>query len=199
MEERYVVLDDDPTGTQAVHDVPVLLRWSPDTLGKALEASPSVHLLTNARALTAEGAEQVTFDGARTARMVAPESRLVLRGDSTLRGHLLAEYRAVVRAAFADREPVLMLVPALPAAGRVTLAGVHYAGSVPVHQTAYARDGLFAYRSSRLLEWAEERTRACCPPITASRCRSMTSADAGRMRFSGRCGGLRPGTGGGGS
>jgi uncharacterized protein YgbK (DUF1537 family) len=158
MSERYVVLDDDPTGTQAVHDVPVLLRWSPDTLGKALEASPSVHLLTNARALTAAGAERVTFDGARTARMVAPESRLVLRGDSTLRGHLLAEYRAVVRAGFADREPVLMLVPALPAAGRVTLAGVHYAASVPVHETDYARDGVFAYRSSRLLEWAEERT-----------------------------------------
>jgi uncharacterized protein YgbK (DUF1537 family) len=163
MGERYVVLDDDPTGTQAVHDVPVLLRWSPDTLGAALSASPSVHVLTNARALDASAAEEVTFDGARTAHLVAPDARLVLRGDSTLRGHLLAEYQAVVWAAFAERDPILLLVPALPAAGRVTLGGVHYAGSVPVHQTAYARDGVFAYRSSRLLEWAEERTEGLLP------------------------------------
>ena len=58
--ERYVVLDDDPTGTQSVHDVPVFLNWSPDPLRAALEGSPSVHLLTNARALSAEQAERVT-------------------------------------------------------------------------------------------------------------------------------------------
>jgi uncharacterized protein YgbK (DUF1537 family) len=163
MAERYVVLDDDPTGTQAVQDVPVLLRWSPDAVRAALVTAPSVHLLTNARALDASGAEKVTFDAASTARLAMPDARIVLRGDSTLRGHLLAEYRAAARAAFAQREPVVMLVPALPAAGRVTLAGVHYAGSVPVHETAYARDGVFSYRSSRLLEWAEERTEGLLP------------------------------------
>jgi uncharacterized protein YgbK (DUF1537 family) len=156
--ECYVVLDDDPTGTQSVHDVPVFLSWSVDPLRTAFESSSSVHLLTNARAVMADEAERVTFDAACTARAADPEVRLVLRGDSTLRGHLLAEYRAAARAAFGDRALVLMLVPALPTAGRVTRDGVHYADSVPVHETDYARDGVFSYRSSRLLEWAEERT-----------------------------------------
>lgn len=156
--ERYVVLDDDPTGTQSVHDVPVFLSWSPDPLRAALESSASVHLLTNARALSADDAERVTYDAACTALAADPGVRLVLRGDSTLRGHLLPEYRAADRAASDGRPHVLMLVPALPAAGRVTRDGVHYAGSLPVHETDYARDGVFSYRSSRLLEWAQERT-----------------------------------------
>jgi uncharacterized protein YgbK (DUF1537 family) len=161
--DRYVILDDDPTGTQAVHDVPVLLRWSAGDVRAALAGSPSVHLLTNARALAAEAAEEVTFNAARAARLAAPDARLVLRGDSTLRAHLLPEYRAVTRAAYGGRPPVLLLVPALPAAGRLTLAGIHYAASVPVHETDYARDGVFSYHSSRLLEWAEQRTDGLMP------------------------------------
>ncbi len=163
MTARYVVLDDDPTGTQAVHDVPVVLRWSPTSLRATLQGATTVHLMTNARAMTAAEAEAVTFDAARTAELAAPDVRLVLRGDSTLRGHLLSEYRGVVRAAFDGDPPVLMLVPALPAAGRVTRGGVHYAASVPVHETEYARDGAFSYRSSRLLEWAQERTGGLLP------------------------------------
>jgi uncharacterized protein YgbK (DUF1537 family) len=162
-DEKYVVIDDDPTGTQAVQDVPVFLRWRPDELAATLEASPSIHLMTNARALNAEGAEEITFDAASTARRALPDARLLLRGDSTLRGHLLPEYRGVVRAAYPGRSPVLMLVPALPAAGRVTVAGIHYADSVPVHETAYARDGVFSYGTSRLLKWAEERTDGLLP------------------------------------
>jgi uncharacterized protein YgbK (DUF1537 family) len=161
--ERYVVLDDDPTGTQSVQDVPVFLKWSADPLRAALAGSPSVHLLTNARALSADQAELVTYDAAATALAADPGARLVLRGDSTLRGHLLPEYRAADRAGSRGRPLVLMLVPALPAAGRVTRDGIHYAGSLPVHETDYARDGVFSYHSSRLLEWAQERTDGLLP------------------------------------
>lgn len=157
-----MVLDDDPTGTQAVHDVPALLSWSLPDVRAASRESSSIHLLTNARALDPVEAELVTFDAATAARRAAPDATILLRGDSTLRGHLLAEYRAVTRAAFDGRNPVLLLVPALPAAGRVTLGGVHYTrlanGHQPVHESDFARDGVFAYRSSRLLEWAEQRT-----------------------------------------
>ena len=55
-----------------------------------------------------------------------------------------------------------LLVPALPSAGRVTVDGVHLlerdGARVPVSETEFARDGAFAYRSSRLLDWAEERS-----------------------------------------
>lgn len=36
-----VVLDDDPTGTQTVHSVPVLADWSVDTLAREVRKSVS--------------------------------------------------------------------------------------------------------------------------------------------------------------
>jgi len=159
-----IVLDDDPTGTQAVRDVPVLLdRCDEAQLAAAAgKGRPAVHVMTNTRALPAREAEEVTEEATRAARRVLPHARLVLRGDSTLRGHLLPEYRAVRRAAFSDRPPVLLLVPALPAAGRITHDGVHWlvvdSRRHPLHQTEYAQDSDFAYRSARLLDWAAERS-----------------------------------------
>lgn len=158
-----IVLDDDPTGVQALRDVPVVLDWSPPDLTWALaQRRPSIHLMTNVRALPAAQAERVTHAAASAALGAAPDARLILRGDSTLRGHLGEEYRAIRRATDASRPPVLLLVPALPAAQRVTLGGIHWVGTdrrrVALSETEYARDGAFAYRSARLLDWAQERS-----------------------------------------
>ena len=81
-----IVLDDDPTGTQAVAGVPVVLDWSDEALREALSAgSPrAIHVLTNSRALSAERARETTFDAACAALEALPNARLVLRGDSTL-------------------------------------------------------------------------------------------------------------------
>ena len=63
-----VVLDDDPTGTQAVAGVRVLLRWSPETIHDNLaHGEPCVHLITNSRALTPAAAEHVTSEAAAAA------------------------------------------------------------------------------------------------------------------------------------
>lgn len=159
-----IVLDDDPTGVQAVSHVPVLLRWEPERIARAASPRPrSLHLMTNVRALAPERAEEVTHEAARAAHEALPGTQIVLRGDSTLRGHLLQEYRAVTRAAFVERPPVLVLVPALPAAGRITRDGIHWLEGptgtrVRLSETEYAHDGGFSYSSSRLLEWAEERS-----------------------------------------
>ena len=46
------VIDDDPTGTQTVHSVPVLADWSVDSLEAALrEDVPCFYVLSNTRAL----------------------------------------------------------------------------------------------------------------------------------------------------
>lgn len=158
-----VLLDDDPTGAQAEAGVPVALEWDQPLLARVAATAPrAVHLLTNARALAAAEAEAVTREAAAAAAAAFPGSPLFLRGDSTLRGHLLPEYRGLRDAAFPGREPVLVLVPALPAAGRVTEGGVHYllreGERVPLAASEYARDPDFAYSSSRLLDWAEERS-----------------------------------------
>ena len=161
-EAGYVVLDDDPTGVQTLAGIHVLLAWDEGDVLAALGDRPSVHLVTNARALAPERARAVTASAARTAVADAPDARVVLRGDSTLRGHLLEEVEAVASVVTPDRAPLLLLVPALPSAGRVTIAGVHLIERdgrfMPLHETEYASDGMFSYRSARLLEWAEERS-----------------------------------------
>lgn len=167
-----IVLDDDPTGTQAVQDVPVLLRWDREAIAAAADGTRALHLMTNARALRPADAGAITEDAAGTALAARPGARLVLRGDSTLRGHLLEEYEAVRHAAFPDRPPVLLLVPALPAAGRITLGGVHLLVADgtrrALHDTEYARDGSFAYRSARLLDWAAERSGGLLDPAAGA-------------------------------
>jgi uncharacterized protein YgbK (DUF1537 family) len=158
-----VVIDDDPTGAQSEAGVPMLLGWSPPLLRGAAKRGPrALHLLTNSRALERADAYRVVRAAAEASVATLPDADVVLRGDSTLRGHLGEEYRALRDGAFAGDDTALMLVPALPAAGRVTLGGVHCiernGGSQPLHETEYARDGDFSYRSSRLLTWAEERS-----------------------------------------
>jgi uncharacterized protein YgbK (DUF1537 family) len=158
-----LVLDDDPTGAQSEAGVPVVLEWGPEVLARVAASEPrAVHLLTNARALVPAEAEAVTREAAAAAAAAFPGAPTFLRGDSTLRAHLAPEYRGLRDAVFPGREPVLVLVPALPAAGRVTEGGVHYlerdGERVPLAETEYARDPDFAYSSSRLLEWAEERS-----------------------------------------
>lgn len=163
-----LVLDDDPTGAQAQSGVPVALEWGPEVLGELATRDPdAIHFLTNTRALAPVEARSVTFQAASAAMSVFADSPIVLRGDSTLRAHLLPEYLGLRDAAFGSRTPVLMLVPALPAAGRVTRGGTHYLERdghlVPIADTEYARDGEFSYRSARLLEWAEERSQGFFP------------------------------------
>jgi uncharacterized protein YgbK (DUF1537 family) len=51
---KIVVLDDDPTGTQTVHSVPVLTEWSVPLLVAELTAPGSCfYILTNSRAFPA--------------------------------------------------------------------------------------------------------------------------------------------------
>lgn len=160
--DRLVVLDDDPTGVQTLAGIRVLLAWDdPSRIGRALAGRRSVHLVTNTRALEPEGARAVVAAAARAALGSVAGAQFALRGDSTLRAHLVEEYLGLCEALDRGRPP-LLLVPALPSAGRVTREGVHLIqrdGRVePLHETEYARDGLFAYTSARLLEWAEERS-----------------------------------------
>lgn len=159
MSDPLIVLDDDPTGTQAVENVPVLLEWDAQLLEEArATGSPAIHLLTNSRAYPPARAGAIVRDAAQAAVAAFGRPRLVLRGDSTLRAHLLEEYLAVRDALFPGRTPPLLLVPALPHAGRVTVGGVHLLGRTPLHETEYARDPSFAYRDARLLQWAEDRS-----------------------------------------
>lgn len=167
---RLIVLDDDPTGTQSVSDLPVLTSWSEPDLRWALETEePAIYVMTNSRSLDAPTAKvrnaQVAQAALEAATHVGVEIDFVSRSDSTLRGHFPLEPDTLTecaRAAGIDIDGTI-IVPAFGDAGRITVGGVHYAGSaaegyLPVGETEFARDATFGYRSSDLREWVEEKT-----------------------------------------
>jgi uncharacterized protein YgbK (DUF1537 family) len=155
-----VVLDDDPTGAQASVNVTVILDPDPSFLSTwtADRRPGTVFVSTNTRAMSGAKATALTAKIVDAVRGNWPTARFVMRGDSTLRGHVLEEYLGVVGAA----RPTLVLLPALPRAGRITRGGVHYIERdgriVRLDQTEYAGDADFAYTSSNLGRWAEERS-----------------------------------------
>ncbi|MDP8905237.1 MAG: hypothetical protein M3N29_07970 [Chloroflexota bacterium] len=166
-----VILDDDPTGTQTLRDVPVLTAWTADAIARHLD-EPVVFLSTNSRSLDEQAAVALVTDAVEAA-LAAARARdrpisLVSRSDSTLRGHFPAETAAIARAAGAPDARVL-LAPFFAEGGRVTVGDVHYlegdAQRVPVAETEFARDPVFGYRASALRDWVAEKHAAVGLPV----------------------------------
>ncbi|MGH9187412.1 MAG: four-carbon acid sugar kinase family protein, partial [Acidimicrobiales bacterium] len=156
-----LVLDDDPTGSQSASDVDVLLRPDRAEFRDWLRGGdPALYLVTNTRSMAAPEAvallRRVRAEVDALARDEGQRVAYVLRGDSTLRGHVFEE-----SAVFEEVGGVLLFVPAFPEAGRITVDGVHYLrtihGVVPVAHTEFAQDPVFAYRSETLSQWVLER------------------------------------------
>lgn len=165
----FVVLDDDPTGTQSVSGLPVLTSWTQADLAWALEQeAPAVYVMTNSRSLPPDQAERVTREvvGAASAAAAAAGRRLafVSRSDSTLRGHFPLEPDIIADLLEAEGQAVdgIVLVPAFPEAGRITVGATHYTRVgdelLPTGETEFARDATFGYRSSGIAQWVEEKT-----------------------------------------
>lgn len=170
-----VVLDDDPTGTQSVADLPVLTGWSVEDLTWALtQGKPAVYVMTNSRSLDPADAEQRNREVATAALQASQATGVpigfVSRGDSTLRGHLPLEPNTLAHVLEQAGSPIdgIVLVPAFADAGRVTVGGVHYAGPVadgftPVGDSEFAKDATFGYTSSDLRDWVAEKSAGSKP------------------------------------
>ena len=163
------VLDDDPTGVQSVHGVPVLTTWTVDDLRWALtQPSPTFYILTNSRSFPEEEAVALNREIASNLSVAATDSGtdfdVVSRSDSTLRGHYPAETDALAEALREGgrRPDGLIICPAFFEAGRITVDDVHWVRQdgelVPAGQTEFASDHTFGYRSSDLKAWVEEKT-----------------------------------------
>ena len=164
--QKVFVLDDDPTGTQTVHDTIVLTEWSVASLQREMEAAAAVcYILTNTRSLTADRAAAMNREIAknlqRAAELAGRPFTVISRSDSTLRGHFPQETDALADA-LGSRPDGVLIIPAFMAGGRYTIGGVHYVEEgdelIPAAQTPYARDAVFGYRHSNLREWVEEKT-----------------------------------------
>ncbi|WBB54657.1 four-carbon acid sugar kinase family protein [Verrucosispora sp. WMMD573] len=166
-----VVLDDDPTGTQTVHGVPVLTRWDVSSIAAELASRPpALYLLTNSRSLDPVRAAEINFRTGWQIRTAARWTRraiaVVSRGDSTLRGHFPDETVALAEGLGGAVDGVLM-VPAFLEGGRVTVDGRHWVADGtrwrPVADTPYARDATFGFTSSDLPDWVAERSGGQIP------------------------------------
>ncbi|KAK8228967.1 hypothetical protein HDK64DRAFT_254496 [Phyllosticta capitalensis] len=163
-----IALDDDPTGTQTCHDIPVLTVWDVPTLKAefaATRAGSGFFILTNSRALHAEDARQLVTEICLNLKAASDATgkpfEVVLRGDSTLRGHFPDECD-VVEEVLGEAD-AWVLAPFFLQGGRYTIGDVHYVAEgetlLPAGETPFARDATFGYKSSDLREWVEEKSK----------------------------------------
>jgi uncharacterized protein YgbK (DUF1537 family) len=180
--ETVVVLDDDPTGTQTVHDIPVLTEWSLPALQAELANDlTACFLLTNSRSMTLPEAQELNATiGRNLTRAAQATGRgfvVVSRSDSTLRGHFPGEVQALADALGHDFDAWL-LIPFFLEGGRYTIDDTHYVAEgdmlVPAGDTEFARDAAFGYRASNLRQWVEEKTAGRLP---ASEVAAVSIAD----------------------
>ncbi len=166
---RLVVLDDDPTGTQSIADLPVLTSWAVADLRWALsQPTTAFFVLTNTRSLSEADAvernRQVVAALDEAASVEKVPYVLASRSDSTLRGYFPLETDVLMEELAARGTSVdgVLLCPAYIEPGRVTVDSLHWSrtsdGMIPVSHTEFARDASFGYLNSDLRDWVEEKT-----------------------------------------
>jgi len=169
---KIVVLDDDPTGTQTVHNVVVLTEWSiPSLCAVFADPTPVVYVLTNSRSVSLTQAQALNREIAqnlRTARSISGRNFVVIsRSDSTLRGHYPGEVNALA-AALGKQFDGVLIIPFFIEGGRLTIANTHYVTRgndlIPAGETEYARDPTFGYQNSDLLAWVCEKNAGVISP-----------------------------------
>src|SRR4051812_4220285 len=167
---RIAVLDDDPTGSQTVHDVSVVTVFEPDEIAAGLEAPGSTcFILTNTRSMNEADAValntrvgRILFELGRRWNAPVDVNR---RSGPTLRGHVVPEVTAldeVRREVLGRGYDGVLLIPAYLEAGRFTVGDVHWARvggePQPVGDTEFARDATFGFSASNLRDFVAEKS-----------------------------------------
>lgn len=167
---KIVVLDDDPTGVQTVHDVSVYTDWEEESLRRGFaEENSMFFILTNSRSLSEEATKRVHRDIAKRLTKISKECQkefiLISRSDSTLRGHYPLEtevLRDTLEEETGEKIDGEVICPYFREGERVTIDNVHYVKEdhvlVPAGMTEFAKDKTFGYQASDLTEYVEEKT-----------------------------------------
>ena len=166
---KLVVLDDDPTGVQTVHDVSVYTDWSAESIRAGFaEENKVFYILTNSRGMTVQETTAIHREIAETVAAVAKACGkpylFLSRSDSTLRGHYPLETRLLREGMEKSGLSVdgEILSPFFKEGGRFTIGNVHYVQQgdelVPAAQTEFAKDKTFGYTKSAIPEYIEEKT-----------------------------------------
>ncbi|MEC1178174.1 four-carbon acid sugar kinase family protein [Metasolibacillus meyeri] len=167
---KIIVLDDDPTGVQTVHSVPVFTNWTEQTIHALFEEPRQLtFILTNSRSFSKQQTTEVHAEIAATIAKVAQERNerflLISRSDSTLRGHYPLEtdtLRTVLEQQLDIQYDGEIMMPFFKEGGRETIQDIHYVKQngqyVPAAQTEFAKDRMFSFTQSDLKAYIEEKT-----------------------------------------
>ena len=163
----YIVIDDDPTGGQTVHDIDLYTSWEYDTLLHACRnAQRMFYVMTNSRSLQPEDSRTVNEEIVRRLRRISEllgrTIRIISRGDSTLRGHYPLEVDAI-KGALGCEHVREIHIPYFREGSRYTCDDTHYMiiedRIIPVGESEFCKDKTFGYRASNLKEWICEKTK----------------------------------------
>lgn len=163
---KIIVLDDDPTGTQTVKDLPVYTKWTEQWIEDGfLQENNMFYILTNSRALsekeTVKLHEEISRNIEKVAKTLKKDYLIISRGDSTLRGHFYLEPKVISESATQPFDGVFYL-PQFFEGNRYTYNGIHYLKEkdeyIPVVQSEFSNDTTFGYSSETMFEFVEEKS-----------------------------------------
>lgn len=169
-DKKIIVLDDDPTGIQTVHDVSVFTDWSKRSIKEGfLENNSMFFILTNSRGFTAsQTKEEHKKIGGRIAEVskeLGKDFVVISRSDSTLRGHYPIEtetLKNVLEEKLKKRYDGEIIFPFFKEGGRYTINNIHYVKDgdalIPAADTEFAKDKSFGYKASDMTLWCQEKT-----------------------------------------
>jgi uncharacterized protein YgbK (DUF1537 family) len=167
---KIIVLDDDPTGVQTVHDVNVYTDWSYENILSGFEEEKRMfYVLTNSRSFTQQETisahQQIASNITKVSQKLGREYILISRSDSTLRGHWPLETEVLKQTIENESSHHIdgeIIAPFFKQGGRYTIDNIHYVAYgdelVPAGETEFAKDKTFGYVSSHLGEWIEEKS-----------------------------------------
>ncbi|MEB7402289.1 four-carbon acid sugar kinase family protein [Mammaliicoccus sciuri] len=163
---KIIVLDDDPTGTQTVKDLPVYTKWTEEWIEDGfLQSHNMFYILTNSRALNEEETislhQEVSANIQKVANKLDIPYLIISRGDSTLRGHFYLEPKVLSESSDQAFDAVFY-IPAFFEGNRYTYEGIHYLKEgeqyIPVSESEFAQDTTFGFKSKHMNDFISEKS-----------------------------------------
>jgi len=161
---KFVVIDDDPTGSQTVHDCLLLLKWDYSTLIKGFESKSNLFfILANTRSLSENDAKKIIEEICKNLKTVMTskcyeEIIFISRGDSTLRGHNFLE-PSTLNSCLGPFDATFH-IPAFIEGKRLTINGSHFVDKTHIHKTIFAKDKIFGYETSNIKDLLFQKSKS---------------------------------------
>ena len=150
---HVIVIADDITGAAEMagiaftHGQQVRLVCSGSVCCDSVSVNGTTVIATDTRSMSE--AEAVAETRRITSAFIHHTSAIFKKTDSALRGHVVAELSALMKATGYHRAVYL---PANPSKGRVIKDGIYYINNVPIHETDFSFDPEFPATTSALKE-----------------------------------------------